>query len=193
MPKSTILSDFIPYIWYDISLYPADRKIGYTEVTPRVSLMVKFYDAESDSFKYYKVLDTSYHHKYGEQGSWNTPDGHRAVAFLHDGEDLPRWDSKHMRCDEPADFPLPLMDKGRRQAEKDREHAAFLASPLDTAEDVARSEMTHLRGQAQTLSFPEGTNAPDCPYYNADHSYNDMGRCLCGADVGTEQAVEMGR
>src|SRR3990172_4131090 len=92
-----ILTKFTPYTWYDISRYPVYERLSAYEGDPRVDLLVKYYDSKTDTFKFYKIRDTYYggHNYGGQEQTWYTPPGHRAIGFLHDGEDLPLPDHKN--------------------------------------------------------------------------------------------------
>lgn len=132
MPNTSILADFLPYTWYDISLYPTHHRVGTYESHPRVDVIIKYYDPESDLFRYYKSISRCYNGAWGHEGHWDVEKGHRVVAFMWDGDDIQIGAD---RSENPTTHPV-LMLKGIAATEREKARIALLAKELgDTSPD----------------------------------------------------------
>jgi len=197
MANAHILHDFHPYTWYAISLYPTHARLASYESAPLVDLLIKRYNAKTDKFEYFKVENASYHHRYGGADlAWCCLEGHRPIALMHDGEDLPRWDAKNLLVDAVSN-PPNITDITISQEAWKREKFEEEANALH---DAAHADETHILGEAGALAFPEGTSNPPrretltCDVHGDYHLYDlDTKTCDCGANRDTESAVETGR
>lgn len=88
----SILNDFLPYTWYNITLFPS-YKLTTHQGGPTVDILIKYWDAEEDLFLYYKVRSVRFNAQRDETllKQWGCPVGHKPIAFMWDGDDLPAY------------------------------------------------------------------------------------------------------
>ncbi len=143
MANENILWDFEPYIWYDIVKYPTSRRFGHYGSHPRVTIAVKYYDAEADGFRFYKRENAHYTEgSYEHEAGWGTPNGHRAVGFMHDGSDLPLKEEGHSLngISEPPHFNMMTKSEIRREEERiererERKRREFSSNPVQLSQE----------------------------------------------------------